>query len=341
MRNLNRSLVVLALVVVILAIITCCTAVSNTGPLQAADLSLHAVLIVEVMPNAPGDSPAQEIPKESITLLNNTPVDIDLVRVEISDGEGSWAIPSSIGNTILGPGEKLTVTGSTYNPTEDWVGGICLQNKGEYLTLTYGARQLDRWLYPPSEAEGKTVQRQDPPPPVVPRSDMRITFWGAARETQGSCYHISVGDSNILVDCGSFTNSGKHDDQVFEFVPSRIDGVIITDSHADHCGGLHYLFYQGYVGTVYMTEVTAELYLAQLEDMVDSSSIPDQHKESVKSAITERIHKIQYNSPVTVSAGVTATFLNTGHIAGSGSILLDIQVDDEICRLLFPGDTGP
>jgi len=340
MRNLNGSPVTLALVMVILAVITCCTAVSNTGPLQAADLCLHAVLIVEVMPNAPGDSPADEIPNESITLLNNTPVAIDLLRVEISDGEGSWAIPSSIGNTILGPGGKLTVKGSMYNPNSS-SRGISLLNAGEYLALAYGARQLDRWRYPPSEAEGETVRWQDPPPPVVPGSDMRITFWGAARETQGSCYQIRVGGSDIVVDCGSFTNSGEHDNQVFEFVPSQIDGVIITDSHANHCGGLHYMFYQGYVGTVYMTEVTAELYLAQLDDTIQSSSIPDQDKESVKSAIRESIHEVKYSSPVTVSDGITATFLNAGHIPGSASIFLNIETDNEVCHLLFPGDTGP
>jgi len=340
MRNLNRSPVTVAVLVVIVAVIASCTAVSNTGPLQAADLPLHAVLIVEVIPDALGNTAAEEIPNESITVLNNTPVDIDLLRVEISDGEGSWAIPSSIGNTILGPRESLTVTGSIYNPN-NYTGGISLLNAGEYLTLAYGARQLDRWCYPPSEGEGKTVRRQHLPPPVVPGSDMRITLQRAAKDIQRSCYQISVGDSHILVDCGSFTNSDQSDDQVFEFVPSQIDGVIITDSDANNCGGLHCLFYQGYQGSVYMTEVTAKVYLGQLDDTIESSTIPDQDKESVKSAITERIFKVEYNSPVTVTPGVTATFSNPGDIPDSGSILLDIEADDEICHLLFPGDTGP
>jgi len=337
MRNLNGSAVTLALVIVILAVITSCTAVSNTGPLQAADLSLHAILIVEVMPNAPGDSAVKEIPNESITLLNNTQVDIDLVGVTISDENGCWTIPSSARDTILGPGEKWTVTGSTYNPASR-VGDICLRNTGEYLALSYGARELDRWCYPQSKVEGKTVRRREPLPRVVPTSDIRITFWGAARETQGSCYQINVSGSDILVDCGNFMNSGEHDDQVFEFVPSQIDSVIITDSDADHCGRLHYLFYQGYQGTVYMTEVTAELYLAQLDDTIQSSSIPDQDKESVKSAIRESIRKVEYYLSVTVSPEITATFFNAGRIPGSASISLNIEADDEVYHLLFSGD---
>jgi len=98
------------------------------------------------------------------------------------------------------------------------------------------------------------------------------------------------------------------------------------------------LFYQGYVGTVYMTEVTAELYLAQLEDTVDFSTIPDKDKESVKSAIRESIHEVKYSSPVPVSAGITATFFNAGHIPGSASISLNIEADDEVYHLLFSGD---
>ena len=341
MRNLNISPVTLALAVVILAVMTCCTAVSNTGPLQATDLSLHAVLIVEVIANAPGNTAEEEIPNESITLLNNTQVDIDLAGVTISDENGCWTIPSSTGDTILEPEEKWTVTGSMYNPARDWVSGICLRNKGECLTLFSGVRELDRWCYPQSGVQGERLRRPDLPARVATTSDISITFWGAAREVQGSCYQIKVGGSDILVDCGSFMNSGEHDDQVFGFVPSQIDGVIITHSHADHYGRLHYLFYQGYQGTVYMTEVTAELYLAQLEDIVHYSSIPDNDKESVERAIRKRIHEVEYCSPVTVSAGITATLFNAGHIPGSASISLNIEADDQAYYVLFSGDIGP
>lgn len=341
MGNWNGSPTIVALLTVVLAVATSCTAVPDAGPLQAAELSRHAVLIVEVIADAPGYTSKEEISNESITLLNNTQADIDLVGVTISDEHGSWTIPSSVGDTILEPGEKWTVTGPTYNPSKDCFNGICLQNKGECLTLSYGTRELDRWCYPQSGVQGETLRRLNLPAQVVTTSDLSITFWGAAREVQGSCYQISVGETDILVDCGSFMNSGEHDDQVFEFAPSEINGVIITHSHADHDGRLHYLFYQGYQGTVYMTEVTAELYLARLDDTIYYSSIPGNEKESVETAIRKSIHKVEYCSPVTVSAGITATFFNAGHIPGSASISLNIEADGEAYSVLFSGDIGP
>jgi len=41
---------------------------------------------------------------------------------------------------------------------------------------------------------------------------MKIRFLGAARVVTGSCYHLSTGDTQILVDCGMY--QGKNSDEI-------------------------------------------------------------------------------------------------------------------------------
>jgi len=352
MRNRNGSPAIVALLMVVLAVATSCTAVPDAGPLQAAELFRHAVLIVEVIANAPGYTSEEEIPNESITLLNNTQADIDLVGVTISDEHGTWTIPSSVGDTILEPGEKWTVTGSTYNPARSCYSAICLANKGERLELSYKGVPIDRIRYPAcggSANDGKVLTRNvfeillpdASETPLEETGCFSITPWGAAREVQGSCYQISVGETDILVDCGSFMGSSTYEDDVFDFAPSKIDAVLITHAHDDHINRLHFLFSQGYEGPVYMTEVTAELYLTKLDDTIHYWQASNDQKEEAEEAIRRNIHEVEYRVPVTISDDIVATFVNAGHIPGSASISLDIQANDVAYSILFSGDIGP
>jgi metallo-beta-lactamase family protein len=49
---------------------------------------------------------------------------------------------------------------------------------------------------------------------------------------------------------------------------------------------------------------------------------------------------VVYGTPVSLRAGVTATFLDAGHILGSANILLDLTEGDSRLRILFSGDLG-
>jgi len=216
MRNPNGSPVVLALVAVILAVITCCTAVSNTDPLQAADLSLHA--------------------------------------------------------------------------------------------------------------------------------DITITFWGAAREVQGSCYQVTVDGKSILIDCGSFMNTeglpetavSTHSDCDLYFEPSAIVAIVVTHAHDDHIGRIPFLVDRGFSGTLYMTKPTADILKVKLGNNVKFNDINWETYESVVSSIQE----VSYEELVQVTDRITARFVNAGHIPGSASVILDIKSDDASYTLAFSGDIG-
>ena len=70
---------------------------------------------------------------------------------------------------------------------------------------------------------------------------MKIEFHGAARNVTGSCYLIEVAGKRVVVDCGLYQGGREMDEEnaePFGFDPSRIDYVLLTHAHLDHCGRL-------------------------------------------------------------------------------------------------------
>ena len=53
-----------------------------------------------------------------------------------------------------------------------------------------------------------------------------------------------------------------------EFDIGKLDAVIVSHSHLDHCGFVPYLFKYGYRGPVYCTEPTRDVMSLQLLDYV-------------------------------------------------------------------------
>jgi len=216
MRNLNGSPVTLALVMVILAVITCCTAVSNTGPLQAVDLPLH--------------------------------------------------------------------------------------------------------------------------------TDITITFWGGAREVQGSCYQLTVDGESVLIDCGSFMNTeglpetavSTHSDWELYFDPSAIAAIVVTHAHDDHIGRIPFLVDRGFSGTLYMTKPTADILKVKVGNNERFNDISLDTYERVVSSIQE----VSYEELVQVTDSIAARFVDAGHIPGSASVILDIESAGASHTLAFSGDIG-
>ena len=57
-----------------------------------------------------------------------------------------------------------------------------------------------------------------------------------------SCFHLIVGDQQILLDCGCSSLIGMERCSV---VPAEIDSVIISHLHGDHFGGIPFLLLEG------------------------------------------------------------------------------------------------
>ena len=96
---------------------------------------------------------------------------------------------------------------------------------------------------------------------------------GAAQEVTGSKHILQIDDRMFMVDCGAFQGKRKESDQKnrnFQIDTDRLESVILTHGHLDHCGLLPLLTKKGYTGNIYATPATRDI--ANLV-MMDSARI--------------------------------------------------------------------
>jgi metallo-beta-lactamase family protein len=189
---------------------------------------------------------------------------------------------------------------------------------------------------------------------------MRIHFLGATRTTTGSMYLLEVNQQRVLLECGLF--QGHRDESMernrnFSFDVTKLDAVVLSHAHIDHCGNLPNLCRQGYQGNIYCTFATRDLAAIMLEDSAgiqcdDAEFVSKQRAKKglppVKPLYTpidaERTMRqfvgLNYGRPMNVIDGLTVTFRDAGHILGAAQVLLEVREGSRKFRYLFSGDIG-
>ncbi len=191
---------------------------------------------------------------------------------------------------------------------------------------------------------------------------MRITLHGAAGgEVTGSAYQIQTERANVLVDFGMF--QGMPHAEARNRVPSsldvrQIDAVLVTHAHLDHTGRLPLLVRAGYAGPVFATPATIDITglilhdsaKVQAQDIVRLNRKRERAGEDpvtplYDNADVDRLLALcqpaPYDAPVPVAPGVTAHYVEAGHLLGSASIHLEIEDGGRVKRVVFSGDLGP
>lgn len=189
---------------------------------------------------------------------------------------------------------------------------------------------------------------------------MEITFMGAARCVTGSCTMIETGGRKLLVDCGLRQGKDAKDNPVtdgFPFDPKQIDAVLLTHAHIDHSGLLPLLVKKGFSGSIYCTDATAHLCSIMFPDAghVQEMEVEWQNRkrqragkpevtpiytvEDAKKAV-KFLKPLSYEKKVDITDGVTARFVDAGHLLGSASIELSVTENGKTKRLVFSGDIG-
>ena len=116
---------------------------------------------------------------------------------------------------------------------------------------------------------------------------MSVTFYslGAVEEVTGSKHILEVDGRSYLIDCGAFQGKRAVADKKnrdLKIPPEKIEAVVLTHAHYDHCGLLPYLVKKGYKGNIYATPATRSL--ANLI-MMDSAHIQARHRSGRNSRL--------------------------------------------------------
>lgn len=189
---------------------------------------------------------------------------------------------------------------------------------------------------------------------------MKIKFLGGVRTVTGICFHISVNDMQILIDCGMFQgeNANEINNTPFDFVPGKIDYLFLTHAHIDHSGLIPKLVKDGFKGKIITTSATADLTEIMLYDSaqiqikdaewltkkamrkgVDTMFEPLYTGEDVRAAI-RLFERKSYGKIEHLGRGVKYRFIDAGHILGSGTLELWYQDSRIEKRIVFSGDIG-
>ena len=186
---------------------------------------------------------------------------------------------------------------------------------------------------------------------------MKLTFIGADHEVTGSCHMLTVGDKNIIVDCGMEQGPDYYVNQQIPVKPSDIDAILVTHAHIDHTGLIPLLVKNGFKGPIYSTAATAQLCKIMLQDSAHIQEFEAEWKNrkarragnpevepmySVQDALdaAELFIPCAYGAKVDVCAGIQARFTDVGHLLGSACIEVWATEGDTTKKVLFSGDVG-
>jgi metallo-beta-lactamase family protein len=185
---------------------------------------------------------------------------------------------------------------------------------------------------------------------------MELEFFGAAGEVTGSCHILRVNGHTVLLDCGLIQGSRKdearnHDP--FPFEASKIDAVVLSHAHLDHCGRLPLLVRRGFRGPIYAQEAAGELVAILLADAAHLEE-RDAERESRKTgkkvkplftledgaAVMRQMEGRKYRQRFEVVPGIEVRYRDAGHILGSCAVEVWTTEHSVERKLVFSGDLG-
>ncbi len=190
---------------------------------------------------------------------------------------------------------------------------------------------------------------------------MTITFHGAARTVTGSKHLVELHDgTRILLDCGMFQGMGDRTDDLnehFGFNPKKVDYLILSHAHIDHCGLIPRLAAEGFEGTIFCTPATFDLVKILLLDsahiqMMDTEYSNKHRKKNnlpllstlyTEEQATESLKlfkTVDYDMEYSINSSVKFSYTDAGHLLGSAAIHLSVIEDGKTTQITFSGDVG-
>lgn len=190
---------------------------------------------------------------------------------------------------------------------------------------------------------------------------MEIEFLGATSEVTGSKFLLTTKKGvKILLDCGMYQGKGMETDAMnrdLGFNPIEIDYLILSHAHIDHSGLIPYIYKMGFRGTIFCTPATRDLCSIMLPDSGNIQEMDTKQFNKKRgrqglppvepiftmkdaAACMRLFVSIPYDLKFQLSPDFSFTFIDTGHMLGSGAIFIEFKENRKIKTLCYTGDIG-
>jgi metallo-beta-lactamase family protein len=189
---------------------------------------------------------------------------------------------------------------------------------------------------------------------------IKLGFFGAAGEVTGSCYVVTTDRARVMVDMGMHQGESladMHNRRLPPFDLAKLDAVVLTHAHLDHCGRLPLLIKHGYHGKIHCTAPTVGMTGIVLRD---SASLQDEDCRRFNRRLRrgqepcqEPLYSIQdveqllplmtpleYGHARSIADGITIRLIDSGHILGAASVQMTVTDGSRTITIAFSGDVG-
>jgi KH/beta-lactamase-domain protein len=181
-------------------------------------------------------------------------------------------------------------------------------------------------------------------PTISKATSVRITPLGGSREVGRSCIMVEANESTVLLDCGINPGSGDPTRayprlDLDEFGINKLDAVIISHAHLDHCGLVPFLYKYGYDGPVYCSEPTSVLMTLLQLDSLDVANREGGYtpfdQKNVREVVMHTI-PLKYGVVTDVAPDMKLTLHNSGHILGSS--IIHLHIGEGLHNIVYTSD---
>jgi uncharacterized protein len=181
-------------------------------------------------------------------------------------------------------------------------------------------------------------------PRISRTASVFLTPLGGFHEVGRSAILIQTEESRVLLDCG--VSAGANEPvtayprvDTDDFDIDKLDAVIISHAHLDHCGFVPFLYKYGYDGPIYCSEPTSVLMTLLQLDYLDVASkeggYPPYDQKDVREAVMHTI-PVKYGVVTDVAPDVKLTLHNAGHIIGSS--IVHLHIGEGLHNIVYTGD---
>ena len=189
---------------------------------------------------------------------------------------------------------------------------------------------------------------------------MQLQFLGGSDTVTGSKHLITCNGANVVRDFGMY--QGRRDEaekinRELGLDPARLQNVLISHAHIDHCGMLPLLVREGYAGPVHATTATAKLceimlrdsahiqesdagYLNQKTNRKGLPAVQPLYTMRDAEAAIRQFQGHRYHQPIELAPGFTMEAHDAGHILGSALTTFALEEKGRRVRVGYAVDLG-